>query len=69
MNHPQILISTSSRKHGDHKMSRLHRVLDKVVSCLLKVGSFSYLLPDSLELTLWACIIAYFAIQLAQPQV
>lgn len=48
-------------------MPNVHHTLDTVFDWVIEnVRPFSYLLPDSLELALYLCLIAYFAIQLGQ---
>jgi hypothetical protein len=51
-------------------MSSVWNGIDGVVNWIAaNARSFSYLLPDSLELALYLGIAAYFAVQLAQQQV
>jgi hypothetical protein len=51
-------------------MSGVRPVIDRIVNWLAaNARSFSYLLPDSLELGLYRVLAAYFAAQLAQQQV
>jgi len=48
-------------------MPNTHHTLDKIVDWLVEnVRPFSYLLPDSLELALYLCLIIYFATQIGQ---
>jgi hypothetical protein len=48
-------------------MPSLRSLVDDVVKwTATNARSFSYLLPDSVELALYLCIAAYFAIQLQQ---
>jgi hypothetical protein len=50
-------------------MSGVRSVIDGIVNWLAaNARSFSYLLPDSLELTLYLVLAAYLATQLAQQQ-
>jgi hypothetical protein len=52
---------------GRREMLSIRYTLDKVVDWLVEnVRSFSYLLPDSIELALYVCLIIYFATQLGQ---
>jgi hypothetical protein len=50
-------------------MSSVRSAIDGVVNWMTaNVRSFSYLLPDSLELALYLSLAAYFAFQIAQEQ-
>jgi hypothetical protein len=50
-------------------MSRLKASINGMVNWIAaNARSFSYLLPDSIELTLYLFIVAYFTVQLAQQQ-
>lgn len=68
MNHPQTIISTiRNANDGRSQMPNLHHTLDTAFDWLIEnVRPYSYLLPDTLELALYLCLIAYFAIQLGQ---
>jgi len=51
-------------------MSSARTVIDSAVSWLAaNARSFSYLLPDSLELALYVLVAMYFTLQIAQQQV
>jgi hypothetical protein len=48
-------------------MLSLRALVEEMVKwTVANLRSFSYLLPDSVELALYLCIAAYFAIQLQQ---
>jgi len=48
-------------------MSSLSSLVDGIVTwTVANARSFSYLLPDSVELALYLCLAAYFAMQLQQ---
>jgi hypothetical protein len=50
-------------------MSNVRSMIDRVVNWLAaNARSFGYLLPDTLELTLYFGIAVYFTVQLAQQQ-
>ena len=50
-------------------MSDLRATIDGMVNWVAaNARSFSYMLPDSMELALYLCIVAYFTVQLVQPQ-
>jgi hypothetical protein len=50
-------------------MSSVKSMIDGIMDWLAEnARSFSYLLPDSLELALYIGLAAYFALQLAQQQ-
>jgi hypothetical protein len=58
---------TSKLRGGRRRMANTHLTLVKAVDWLVEnVRSFSYVLPDSLELAFYLCLIAYFAAQLGQ---
>jgi hypothetical protein len=51
-------------------MSSVRTAIDNMVNWIAaNARSFSYLLPDTLELVLYLGLAAYFAAQLAQQQV
>jgi len=50
-------------------MAGVRSVVDRMANWMaLNARSFSYLLPDALELALYLSLAAYFAVQLAQQQ-
>jgi hypothetical protein len=50
-------------------MSTVRFLVDKVVTWIAaNARSFSYLLPDTVEIALYLCLAAYFTAQLAQQQ-
>jgi hypothetical protein len=51
-------------------MSGVRAIVDGLMNWIAaNAKSFSYLLPDSLELALYLGLAAYFAVQVAQQQV
>jgi len=50
-------------------MARISQLFDLAVNWLARnVRSFGYLLPDSLELALYVCLVMYFVAQFGQQQ-
>ena len=50
-------------------MSSVRSIIDGIVNWVaINAKSFSYLLPDSIELALYIGLAAYFALQIAQQQ-
>jgi hypothetical protein len=50
-------------------MSRIKSAIDGVVNWMAaNARSFSYMLPDSVELALYLSLAGYFALQMAQQQ-
>jgi len=50
-------------------MSSVRSIIDGIVNWVaINSKSFSYLLPDSIELALYIGLAAYFALQIAQQQ-
>jgi hypothetical protein len=50
-------------------MSRLRSIVDATVNWIAdNARSFSYLLPDGVELALYLSLAGYFALQMAQQQ-
>jgi hypothetical protein len=47
-------------------MSSLRSILDGIMNSIATNARFSYLLPDTIELALYLCLAAYFAVQLQQ---
>jgi len=50
-------------------MSRIKSFIDMIVNWIAtNARSFSYLLPDTMELALYLALVAYFTMQLGQIQ-
>ena len=54
---------------GRKPMSRIKSFIDTIVNWIAtNARSFSYLLPDTMELALYLALVAYFTMQLGQIQ-
>lgn len=71
MIHPALLyipsktISTTRRSSLNRSSHKFDDIVEWVAT---NARSFSYLLPDTLELVLYLGLLTYFAVQLAQQQ-
>jgi|GEM_PF-1511393 hypothetical protein len=62
---PSKTISTTGRSSLTSSRHKFGNIVEWVAT---NARSFSYLLPDTLELALYLGLLAYFAVQLAQQQ-